>query len=227
MSAWLASRKVDGRFKLRENILVKSSPGRAMRDLVADSTIQVPGAFNALVGLLVAQSDYDAVYLSGAALSAGTLGMPDVGLFTLSELVTQTTYLTRSVDIPVIVDADTGFGEVINVQRTVQELEAAGAAAIQLEDQRLPKRCGHSSGKILVEPTEMCAKLRAAADARTDSTLVIVARTDTRGSLRWMMRSIGQKLIWTPAPIGFFPRHFGGARNSNALPRRGESSAGC
>ncbi len=161
--------------------MVKSSPGRAPRDLVADSTIQVPGAFNALVGLLVAQGGYDAVYLSGAALSAGTLAMPDVGLFTLSELVTQTTYLTRSVTIPVIVDADTGFGEALNVQRTVQELEAAGAAAIQLEDQRLPKRCGHLSGKILVETAEMCAKLRAAADARTDSSLVIVARTDARG----------------------------------------------
>lgn len=157
------------------------SPGQLLRDAVADSTIQVPGAFNALVGRLVAQAGYDAVYLSGAALSAGTLAMPDVGLFTLSELVTQTNYLTRSVAIPVIVDADTGFGEAINVERTVQELEAAGAAAIQLEDQRLPKRCGHLSGKLLVETAEMCAKLRAAAEARTDPSLVIIARTDARG----------------------------------------------
>jgi methylisocitrate lyase len=166
---------------LGENIVATISPGQLLRDAVADSTIQVPGAFNALVGRLVAQAGYDAVYLSGAALSAGTLAMPDVGLFTLSELVTQTNYLTRSVAIPVIVDADTGFGEAINVERTVQELEAAGAAAIQLEDQRLPKRCGHLSGKLLVETAEMCAKLRAAAEARTDPSLVIIARTDARG----------------------------------------------
>jgi methylisocitrate lyase len=164
-----------------EHILSKTSPGQLLRTAVADSTIQIPGAFNTLVGKLIAQSGYDAVYLSGAALSTGTLGLPDVGLFTLSELVMQTTYLTRNVDIPVIVDADTGFGEAINVVRTVQELEAAGAAAIQLEDQRLPKRCGHLSGKSLVAPAEMCAKLRAAADARTDSSLVIIARTDARG----------------------------------------------
>jgi methylisocitrate lyase len=148
---------------------------------VAEATIQIPGAFNALVGRLIEQAGYDAIYLSGAAFSAGTLALPDVGLFTLSELVTQTTHLTRSVSIPVIVDADTGFGETMNVERTVQELEAAGAGAIQLEDQRLPKRCGHLSGKSLVEPAEMCAKIRAAAETRGDPDLVIVARTDARG----------------------------------------------
>jgi len=157
------------------------SPGQLLRDAVADATIQVPGAFNALVGRLIEQAGYDAVYLSGAALSAGTLAVPDVGLFTLSELVAHTRYLTGSVKIPVIVDADTGFGEPINVERTVRELEAAGAAAIQLEDQRLPKRCGHLSGKSIVEPAEMCAKIRAAASARQDPTLVIIARTDARG----------------------------------------------
>ena len=161
--------------------MVLSSPGQILRDSVADATIQVPGAFNALVGRLIAQAGYDAVYLSGAAFSAGTLALPDVGLFTLTELVAHTTYLTRSVDIPVIVDADTGFGESMNVERTVAELEAAGAAAIQLEDQRLPKRCGHLSGKSLVEPAEMCAKIRAADGARNDSSLVIIARTDARG----------------------------------------------
>ena len=124
---------------------------------------------------------YDAVYLSGAAFSAGTLALPDIGLFTLTELAQQTAYLTRRVKIPVIVDADTGFGEAVNVERTIVELEAAGAAAIQLEDQLLPKRCGHLSGKSLVEPDEMCAKLRAAAAARSDPNLVILARTDARG----------------------------------------------
>jgi methylisocitrate lyase len=157
------------------------SPGKILRELVADSTVQVPGAPNALVGRLIERMGFDAMYLSGAALSAGVLGMPDVGLFTLSELVQQARYLTRSVDLPVIVDADTGFGEAVNVERTIIELESAGVAAIQLEDQQLPKRCGHLSGKAIVEPEVMCAKLRAAVHARIDADLVIIARTDARG----------------------------------------------
>ncbi|MBX7165445.1 MAG: methylisocitrate lyase [Pirellulales bacterium] len=158
-----------------------SSPGQRLRDAIRPGALAVPGAFNALTARLIEQSGYGAAYLSGAAFSAGTLALPDIGLFTLSELVTQTTQLTRSVKIPLIVDADTGFGEAINVARTVTELEAAGAAAIQLEDQRLPKRCGHLSGKALVDADEMCAKLRAAVAARRDPSLVILARTDARG----------------------------------------------
>ncbi|HEY1786492.1 MAG TPA: methylisocitrate lyase [Pirellulales bacterium] len=154
------------------------SPGRRLREAVADVTIQIPGAFNALVARMAEESGFDAVYLSGAALSAGTLALPDVGLFTLTELATQASYITRRVQIPLIVDADTGFGGPMNVERAVHELEAAGVAAIQLEDQELPKRCGHLSGKHLVEPAEMCAKLRAAAAARQDADLVILARTD-------------------------------------------------
>jgi methylisocitrate lyase len=159
----------------------KISPGSQLRQAVAQSTIQIPGAFNALAARLIAQSGFDAMYLSGAAFSAGTLALPDIGLFTLTELAQQTAYLTRSAAIPLVVDADTGFGEAVNVERTVQELEAAGAAAIQLEDQQLPKRCGHLSGKTLVEPGAMCAKLRAAASAKSDIELVILARTDARG----------------------------------------------
>ncbi len=159
----------------------RESAGRKLRDAIEDSTIQVPGAFNALVARMIEQSGYDAMYLSGAAFSVGTMALPDVGLFTLTELAQQTTYLTRSVDIPLIVDADTGFGAAVNVERTIIELEAAGAAAIQLEDQVLPKRCGHLSGKTIVETSEMCAKLRAAAAARDDIDLVLIARTDARG----------------------------------------------
>lgn len=161
--------------------MADSSPGQLLRQAVAETTIQAPGAFNALVGKLIEQAGYDAVYLSGAALANGVLALPDVGLFTLSELVAQTACLARSVKIPVILDAETGFGEALNVERTVRELEAAGAAAIQIEDQRLPKRCGHLSGKALVEPAEMCAKIRAAVAARSDPGLVIIARTDARG----------------------------------------------
>src|SRR3982751_293468 len=153
------------------------SPGKKLRDLVADSTIQVPGAPSALYGRLIERCGYDAIYLSGAAFSAGVLGLPDLGLFTLTELVQPTTYLTRACALPLIVDADTGFGEALNVERTVVELEAAGAAAIQLEDQQFPKRCGHLAGKSLVDSAIMCAKLRAAAAARLDQDLVIIART--------------------------------------------------
>lgn len=154
--------------------------GQLLRDAIRQRCIQVPGAPNALVGRLIEQMGFDAVYLSGAALSAGVLGLPDVGLFTLTELAQQTAYLARSVALPVIVDADTGFGDAINVERTVEELERAGAAAIQLEDQQLPKRCGHLSGKTLVTTESMCAKLRAAVEAKLDQDLVIIARTDAR-----------------------------------------------
>lgn len=157
------------------------NPGRRLRQAVVDSTLAIPGAFNALVARMIEDAGFEAAYLSGAAFSAGELALPDIGLFTLSELVEQTRRLTRSVEIPLIVDADTGFGEAVNVERTVIELEAAGAAAIQLEDQQLPKRCGHLSGKSLVEPEAMAAKLRAAAAAKSQLDLVIIARTDARG----------------------------------------------
>ncbi|MBL8826565.1 MAG: methylisocitrate lyase [Planctomycetaceae bacterium] len=160
-----------------------ASPGARLRDAVAESTILIPGAFNALVGRLIEDCGYQAMYLSGAAFSAGTLALPDIGLFTLSELAEHTRQLTRSTGLPVIVDADTGFGEAVNVERTMRELEAAGAAAIQLEDQRLPKRCGHLSGKQLVEPDEMVSKIRAAVSARDDDDFVIIARTDARGAI--------------------------------------------
>lgn len=161
--------------------MVDATPGRKLRQAVVDSTLAIPGAFNALVARMIEETGFEAAYLSGAAFSAGELALPDIGLFTLSELVEQTRRLTRSVEIPLIVDADTGFGEAVNVERTVIELEAAGAAAIQLEDQQLPKRCGHLSGKSLVEPEAMAAKLRAAVAAKSDVDLVIIARTDARG----------------------------------------------
>jgi methylisocitrate lyase len=157
------------------------SPGQRLRQLIEDATVQVPGAPNALLARLIESCGYDAMYLSGAAFSAGVLALPDVGLFTLTELAQQTNYLTRACALPLIVDADTGFGEALNVERTIVELEAAGAAAIQLEDQQFPKRCGHLAGKSLIEPAAMCEKLRAAAAARADANLVLIARTDARG----------------------------------------------
>jgi methylisocitrate lyase len=161
--------------------MIHDSPGRRLRETAERLTLQVPGAPNALAARLIERMGFPAAYLSGAAFSAGVLGLPDVGLFTLTELAQQTALITRRIGIPLIVDADTGFGEPINVERTIVELEAAGAAAIQLEDQQLPKRCGHLSGKSLVEPEAMCAKLRAAVAARRDKNTVIIARTDARG----------------------------------------------
>ncbi len=157
------------------------SAGQLLREGAARGTLPIPGAFNALVARMIESAGFPAMYLSGAAFSAGALALPDIGLFSLTELTRQTEAITRRTEIPLIVDADTGFGAAVNVERTVVELEAAGAAAIQLEDQELPKRCGHLSGKSLVPTGEMCAKIRAAVAARRDPQLVILARTDARG----------------------------------------------
>jgi methylisocitrate lyase len=140
----------------------------------------VPGVFNALVAKMAERLGFRAVYLSGGALSAAA-GIPDVGLLTLSEFTDQARAIALATSLPLISDADTGFGEALNVERTVRLFEAAGTAGIHLEDQQLPKRCGHLSGKALVEPEIMAAKLRAATAARQDRDFVIIARTDARG----------------------------------------------
>ena len=157
------------------------SPGHRLRETILDGAIAVPGAPNALAAKMIEQQGFAAAYLSGAAFSAGTLALPDVGLFSREQLVEHTSNLTRAVDIPIIVDADTGFGDEAEVANTVQVLEVAGAAAVQLEDQTPDKRCGHLSGKTLIDSDTMCAKLRAACAARRDKDFVIVARTDASG----------------------------------------------
>ncbi len=158
----------------------RTSPGRRLRDAWTAGVLPVPGVFNALVARMAEQLGYQAVYLSGAALSA-SLGIPDVGLLTLNDFVDHARTITRGTSLPLLSDADTGFGEALNVERTVQLFEEAGVAGIHLEDQHLPKRCGHLSGKSLVEPEAMAAKVRAAVAARTDPDFVIIARTDARG----------------------------------------------
>jgi methylisocitrate lyase len=158
----------------------RTSPGRRLRDAWTAGTIPVPGVFNALVARMAERLGFPAVYLSGAALSAA-MAVPDVGLLTLTEFVTQALAITQATSLPLLCDADTGFGEALNVERTVRLFEAAGVAGIHLEDQQLPKRCGHLSGKQLVEPEVMAAKLRAAVAARQDPEFVIIARTDARG----------------------------------------------
>ena len=155
--------------------------GSLLREAVDGTTIAVVGAPFALAAKLIEREGFAAAYLSGAAFSAGTLGIPDIGLFTLEQLVEQTRVLARSTSIPLIVDADTGFGDPEQVATCVRALEEAGAAAIQLEDQPSDKRCGHLAGKRLVDETEMCEKLAAAAEARRDPNTVIVGRSDARG----------------------------------------------
>lgn len=140
----------------------------------------VPGAFNALTAKLAERLGFEAVYLSGGALSAGWAGLPDIGLLSQTEFAEQAAVLARATTLPVLCDADTGFGEAIHVERTVRLFEEAGAAGLHLEDQSLPKRCGHLSGKALVETRAMSAKVRAAVASRRDPGFVIVARTDAR-----------------------------------------------
>ena len=157
------------------------SRGAALRRLAAEGTFAIPGAPIALVAKLIEREGFEAIYLSGAAFSAGVLGVPDIGILTLDQLVAQTRLLATAVEIPLIVDADTGFGGPHAVADCVRQLEEAGAAAMQLEDQRRPKRCGHLPGKEIVDTAEMCEKIAAARAARRDSATVIIGRSDARG----------------------------------------------
>ena len=151
--------------------------------LKEDGIIKAPGAYDAWSAKLVEAAGYSCVYMTGYGVSASVLGKPDIGLITLPEMATMAKHMVEAVHIPVVADADTGYGSTLNVVRTVQEYEAAGVAAIQLEDQVMPKRCGHMEGKELVTEEEMVAKLRAAVKARQDPDLVIIARTDARAVL--------------------------------------------
>jgi methylisocitrate lyase len=158
------------------------TPGRRFRDALKQPPLVIPGVFNALTARLAERAGFRAAYQSGAALSASLAAMPDVGLVTQTEFAEQGRYLASAVSIPVISDADTGFGEALAVERTVALFEAAGLAGLHLEDQQMPKRCGHLSGKSLVSGAEMVSKLKAAVAARRDPSFVIIARTDARAS---------------------------------------------
>lgn len=142
------------------------------------TALLAPGVYDAFTALLAQQAGFEAVYLSGASIAYTRLGRSDIGLTTATEVAQTLSHITERVDLPVIVDADTGFGNALNTQRTVRLFERAGAAMIQLEDQTFPKRCGHLDGKGVVPVTEMQGKLRAALDARHDAQTLILARTD-------------------------------------------------
>jgi methylisocitrate lyase len=156
------------------------SPGRRLRAAWQAAPIAIPGVFNALVARIAERIGFQAVYLSGGALSA-CAGVPDVGLLSVVEFCEAARTIALATNLPLLCDADTGFGEPLNVERTVKLLENAGAAGLHLEDQQMPKRCGHLSGKQLVEPEVMAAKIRAAVAARRDPGFVVIARTDARG----------------------------------------------
>lgn len=147
--------------------------------LASGELLRFPGAFNPLSAKLIEQKGFDGVYISGAVLSAD-LGLPDIGLTTLTEVAGRAKQIARMTDIPAIVDADTGFGEPMNVARTIQELEDAGLAGTHIEDQINPKRCGHLDGKSVVDESTAIKRIRAAADARRDPNFLIMARTDIR-----------------------------------------------
>ncbi|HMM82516.1 MAG TPA: methylisocitrate lyase [Terrimesophilobacter sp.] len=147
--------------------------------LASGDLLRFPGAFNPLSAKLIQDKGFDGVYISGAVISAD-LGLPDIGLTTLTEVAMRASQIARMTDLPAIVDADTGFGEPMNVARTVQTLEDAGVAGLHIEDQVNPKRCGHLDGKAVVDTETAVQRIRAAATARRDPNLLIMARTDIR-----------------------------------------------
>ncbi|MBK9129130.1 MAG: methylisocitrate lyase [Phycisphaerales bacterium] len=152
-----------------------------LRRLLADHPVVLPGAFNALTARAIEQAGFEAIYLSGGALANSLVGVPDIGLTTLSEATLHATRCAAVTTIPIISDADTGFGGPENAARTVQDFERAGLSGLHLEDQEFPKRCGHLSGKTLVPQSEFCEKIAAAVAARHDPDFLVIARTDARG----------------------------------------------
>ncbi len=158
----------------------KQSPGAAFRARLKQGTVTLPGVYNAITAQLAQQAGFDALYLSGAGVTNALTGFPDIALLTLTEMAQQARYVAQAVSLPVIADADTGYGEILNVKRAVEELEHAGLAGIHLEDQVAPKRCGHLDGKQVIAPTDMAAKICAAVRARTDPDFFLIARTDSR-----------------------------------------------
>lgn len=159
---------------------VPSGP-RQLRALLAGAeTVVAPGAYDALSARLIEEAGFQAVYMTGFGTAASLLGRPDIGLLSGSEMIDNARRIAGCVAIPVIADADTGYGNPINVIRTVRDYERAGVAGVHLEDQVMPKRCGHLSGKVLVPADDMVAKVRAAVAARTDPDFVVIARTDAR-----------------------------------------------
>ena len=180
-----------------------------LRELIRRPEILVaPGAYDAFSAKLIEAADFDAVYMTGFGTAAGIFGLPDIGLLTMTEMVENARRIADSVDVPVIADADTGYGNHLNVIRTVEEYEKAGVAGIQIEDQVSPKRCGHMEGQKIVPIPEMVAKLRAAIEARRNEGTIIIARTDAISAIGFdeavkrgnIYRDAGADLLFIEAP---------------------------
>ena len=180
-----------------------------LRELISRSEpVLAPGAYDALTARLIEQAGFPAVYMTGFGTAAALLGRPDVGLVTMSQMVDNARRITQAVDVPVIADADTGYGNAINVVQTVRDYERAGVAGIHIEDQVAPKRCGHMEGKQVIDGGEMAEKIRAAIEARSSPDFVIIARTDARAvegldaTLRRgrLYREAGADMLFVEAP---------------------------
>ena len=157
------------------------SMAKRLREMInSGELIMAPGAYDVWSALIIQKAGFPAVYMTGYGVSASMIGKPDIGLMSFAEVSTMARSMAMVLDIPLIADADTGFGNCLNVVRCVEEYEAAGVAAIQLEDQVMPKRCGHMDGKGLVSTEDMVSKIRAAVHTRKDPDFVIIARTDAR-----------------------------------------------
>ena len=192
--------------------------------LASGEILRFPGAFNPLSARLIEQKGFDGVYISGAVLSAD-LGLPDIGLTTLTEVAGRGRQIARMTELPAIIDADTGFGEPMNVARTVQEMEDAGLAGLHIEDQVNPKRCGHLDGKQVVDESTALQRIRAAVDARRDPNFLIMARTDIR-AVEGLPAAIdrAKKLVDAGADA-IFPEAMALARGVRRDPRRRRRAA--
>jgi 2-methylisocitrate lyase-like PEP mutase family enzyme len=187
-----------------------ASLGARLRRLLAPGAgALLPGAANALAARVIAAAGFDAVYVTGAGIANTFLGVPDLGLTTLSEVAAHVAAIREVVALPLVVDADTGFGNALNMRRTVQVLERAGANALQIEDQVYPKRCGHFAGKEVIPAAEMVQKIKAAVDAREGGDLLIIARTDARAvegldaalDRAAAYRAAGADVLFVEAPV--------------------------
>lgn len=159
-------------------------PMALLRKILQDPEILIaPGAHNAFTAKIIEQAGFKAVYMTGSGAAMDLLGLPDLGFLTMSEMVAHARNIVQATSLPVIADADTGYGNALNVMRTVREYEGAGAAGLHIEDQVAPKRCGHFSGKEVISREEMIGKIKAALDSRRDQNLVVIARTDARAVL--------------------------------------------
>ncbi len=164
---------------------MERATGKLRRMLGEPGIIMAPGAYDCLTAKIIQQAGFPAVYMTGAGTSVARLGYPDLALATMTEMVANASDIAAAVDVPVIADADTGYGGILNIQRTIRQYERSGVAAVHIEDQEFPKRCGHLDNKRVIPTQDMVGKIRAAVDARTDDDFVIVVRTDALAVTGW------------------------------------------